>query len=344
MSYHFKGAVLALCIIISNFLSFGQDVEYSQYYAAELYLNPALIGFETQTSLGAIHRNQWNNISNPFTSSQVGFIMPMWDKDGLIRWGGIGVSAYNNVSADGNYTTGGASASVAMNAILSQYSFMSAGILVGVGQKQASFNNFNWSSQYESVLGFNPSLSNGTLTLNETILSPEIAVGVLYGYNMDFHGEATGTGFFIGQSFYHLAGVNDGFSAGETQKLPILSKTTAGVVHTLGERSELAPNLLFNAQGSNYQCNLGIYYSYRFGAENGVNWIPNKVVLGSWYRFGDSFIGLMGIESNAYAIGFSYDTNASTLRSDGFASSAYEISLRLMKPDKKHKKIHSPRM
>ncbi len=344
MSQSIKGAVLTLSIIISNFFSFGQDVEYSQYYSAELYLNPALIGFETQTSLGAIHRNQWNNISNPFTSSQVGLILPMWDKNDLIRWGGIGVSAYNNLSADGNYSTSGASISAAVNAIVSKYSFMSAGMLIGVGQKQASFNNFQWSSQYESVLGFNPTLSNGTLTLNESILNPEIAVGLLYGYNMDFHGEEKGTGFFLGQSFYHLANVNDGFSEGNFEKLPLLSKTTAGVVHSVGDRSEVSPNLLFNIQGKSYQCNLGVYYSYRFGDESGANWKPNKLVIGSWYRFGDSFIALTGLEANSYAIGFSYDTNASTLRSDGFASSAYEVSLRLMKPDKKHTKIHSPRM
>ncbi|WP_287060456.1 type IX secretion system membrane protein PorP/SprF, partial [Algoriphagus sp.] len=42
--------------------AFAQDPQYSQYYAAPLYLNPAMAGGELTGRVGFNYRNQWPSI------------------------------------------------------------------------------------------------------------------------------------------------------------------------------------------------------------------------------------------------------------------------------------------
>src|SRR5687767_2834228 len=46
----------------------AQDPEFSQYYAAPLYLNPAFAGTASDHRFIANHRNQWPNITNGFVT------------------------------------------------------------------------------------------------------------------------------------------------------------------------------------------------------------------------------------------------------------------------------------
>ena len=48
--------------------AFAQDPQYSQYYAAPLYLNPAMAGGELTGRVGFNYRNQWPSIDAQFTT------------------------------------------------------------------------------------------------------------------------------------------------------------------------------------------------------------------------------------------------------------------------------------
>src|SRR5690348_3409463 len=49
------------CTVI--FLAKAQDPEFSQYYAAPLYLNPAFAGTTTDHRFMSNYRNQWPNVA-----------------------------------------------------------------------------------------------------------------------------------------------------------------------------------------------------------------------------------------------------------------------------------------
>ena len=52
----------------------GQDPHFSQFYASPLTLNPALTGlFAGEGRISSTYRNQWQSISNPFTTGTVAF-------------------------------------------------------------------------------------------------------------------------------------------------------------------------------------------------------------------------------------------------------------------------------
>ena len=48
--------------------AFAQDPQYSQYYAAPLFLNPAMAGSDLTGRVGFNYRNQWPSLDAQFTT------------------------------------------------------------------------------------------------------------------------------------------------------------------------------------------------------------------------------------------------------------------------------------
>ena len=61
------GSLVFLLSLLAT-LCWGQDIQYSQYYAAPLYLNPAFAGAELMGRVGFNYRNQWPSIEAQFTT------------------------------------------------------------------------------------------------------------------------------------------------------------------------------------------------------------------------------------------------------------------------------------
>lgn len=46
----------------------AQDIQFSQFYAAPLYLNPAMTGASEMTRIGVNYRNQWPGLDQTFNA------------------------------------------------------------------------------------------------------------------------------------------------------------------------------------------------------------------------------------------------------------------------------------
>src|SRR5690348_18500217 len=60
--------LLSLLILALEGTVTAQDPQFSQFYAAPLYLNPALAGSTGQARAGINYRNQWPSIDANFTT------------------------------------------------------------------------------------------------------------------------------------------------------------------------------------------------------------------------------------------------------------------------------------
>ncbi|MDP4905353.1 MAG: type IX secretion system membrane protein PorP/SprF, partial [Algoriphagus sp.] len=60
--------LLLLCLCLAPWFSWAQDVQYSQYYANPIYLNPALVGSTGMTRVGVNFRNQWPALDQTFVA------------------------------------------------------------------------------------------------------------------------------------------------------------------------------------------------------------------------------------------------------------------------------------
>src|SRR6185369_13160362 len=59
---------LSLLMLLTGYSVTAQDPQFSQFYAAPLYLNPAFAGSTNQGRIGGNYRNQWPSIDANYTT------------------------------------------------------------------------------------------------------------------------------------------------------------------------------------------------------------------------------------------------------------------------------------
>lgn len=346
--------IWVLACLFFAFLSKGQDAHFSQFYAAGLYLNPALVGAEQEATFKSSFRTQWRNITIPYITSQISLISPLYSK-GIKKkhFGGLGISFYNDKAGDGNLKTLGVMGSGAYNLSLSQagYHFLSFGLQGGFIQKQIDFTNLEWGEQFNPYIGFDPSITPTNNNVLSRSIIPDANVGIMYFYNGGKNYNYKKISAYSGISVYHLLEPDESIIKDIESNVPRLYRYHGGAEVHFSEKVNISPNVLFMYQDQNTQLNGGLYLTYQMIDVHESNLLKkSELILGAWYRLGESFIFLTGLENDYYTFGFSYDLNASTLRTAARGASggqvgAYEVTLSLrMVKEKKLAKFSTPRI
>jgi len=141
---------------------------------------------------------------------------------------------------------------------------------------------------------------------------PDFSAGML-GYSEKF---------YAGFAVHHLTQPDVGFDDSPAQ-LPRKYTAHAGAVIPIKKRAKdgtISPNILVQRQGDFTQVNMGLYVS------------KGPVVGGLWYRNQDAFILLVGLQTDVFKLGYSYDVTVSKLSNATYGS--HEISFALLFPCK----------
>lgn len=305
-------------VVISGLDLRAQDPQFSQYYAAPLYLNPAFAGSTQQGRAGLNYRNQWPGLEAKFNTvsayidyffedynSGVGMIITS-DREGLagLRSHAIGLQyAYQlNLTKDIAFRPG---------------------VQVGIMNRDLNFGRLTFGDQYDNN-GFigTPSAEVFNTGMSKTFFDLS-GGGLLYSKN-----------FWLGYAMHHVLEPNQSF-IGEESYLPRKSSIHGGYRYAfrsapgrtmfdgVRERS-ITPNFQYKFQGQFDQLDLGVYLTIE------------PIVFGMWYRGipfktyeefhnNESAVFLIGFTAKDLNIGYSYDVTLSTL---GIASGgAHEISI-----------------
>ncbi len=70
---------LFIFLVFLKLNAFSQDPEFSQYYAAPLYLNPAFTGTTNDHRFIANYRNQWPSVAQGYTTTAFSYDFNMAD-------------------------------------------------------------------------------------------------------------------------------------------------------------------------------------------------------------------------------------------------------------------------
>lgn len=298
----------------------AQDPQFSQFYAAPLYLNPAFAGGAGQARVGVNYRNQWPSLDARFTTTSAYFDYFFEDYNS-----GVGLI----VTSDREGLAGLKSTSIGLQyayqlRLTEKLSFR-PGVQISFVNRDLNFNKLTFGDQYDET-GFISPTTAESFNTNTGINFADISFGGLL-YSGDF---------WIGFSMFHLTEPNQSF-VGEASPLPKKSSVHGGYKISLPakpgrsrgpmqaprERS-LTPTFQYKTQGEFDQLDLGLYLTLE------------PIVLGTWYRgipfktyegFGnnESAVFLIGISSNNLNIGYSFDYTLSEL---GIGSGgAHEVSL-----------------
>jgi type IX secretion system PorP/SprF family membrane protein len=314
----------ALILVLEGAVT-AQDPQFSQFYAAPLYLNPALAGGTNQARAGLNYRNQWPSIDANFTTLSAYFDYFIEDYNS-----GIGVI----LSQDREGLAGLRSLSLGL-----QYSYelsitkelgFRPGVQIGIFNRDVNFDKLTFGDQFDPNTG--QLISQQTA---ETFQTQSARTFV----DLSFGGVFFTKSAWLGVSAWHLTQPNQSL-IGEESKLPVKlslhggfkfymkpGTTGSGVYARKAERS-ISPAFQYRHQGEWDQMDLGLYFTFE------------PLVLGTWYRgvpfkkVGDavnneSIVLLIGFTQigakDAINIGYSYDYTISKLGTG--SGGAHEFSL-----------------
>jgi len=297
----------------SFFVKAQIDPHFSQYYAYPLWLNPALTGeFDGSVRVGTNLRDQWQAIPNAYktagvsadfrTNSKLNFGINILDQ----RAGDVG---FNYLSAYG---------SISYEILLSgtRQSKLNFGIQGGILNRNYDINKLEFDNQYNPLLGFDPNLPSGELSLHNNAMALDFNSGLFYYEDDPNHS----VNKFLGIGFFHInRGINPYPVEGIQKVMPLRYSIHGGLnIHT-SPFLILTPHFIFEKEQSNQILALGFNTDYALSQNQGL-------ILGALVRVQDAFSLNAGFYLHRIALGFSYDFTTSSLIGANLGQGGPEIS------------------
>ncbi len=295
----------------------GQDPEFSQYYAAPLYLNPAFTGTTNDHRFIANYRNQWPNIARGYVTtalsydynmqqynSGVGFLVTM-DKAGTA---GMKSSQFNFLYS---YRVSVANKWVIASGLSFGYAFRTIDLNKLVFADQLQFDSKG------QVPSDDPALFN---------------LGMAHYFDFNAGLLAYNRSFWFGFAASHLNQPNRSL-VNQEAPLPIKTTLHGGVRISLNKgpfkkahHAVLSPSFVYKRQGKFDQLDIGAYFLY------------DPIVIGVWYRgipieqnvkdniSQDAAVLILGFQLPKVEIMYSYDFTVSEL--GPVSGGTHEIALK----------------
>ena len=151
IKFYIINTVIILLLSVSGIKS--QDLHFSQFYFAPLQLNPALTGvFKEDIRFTANYRRQWKSVPVDYlTFSGVvdGKIASLQFPNGFFS-GGLVFN--HDVAGDGNLTYSNFNITGSYTQKLNEQQLITAGVLIGGGQRRIDLSNLNFGNQFNGDL------------------------------------------------------------------------------------------------------------------------------------------------------------------------------------------------
>ncbi len=303
----------------------AQDPQFSQFYAAPLYLNPAMAGSTGQARAGVNYRNQWPAIDANFTTMSAYFDYFIEDYNSsvgvIITRDREGLAGLQSLSLGLQY---------AYELKINENLGFRPGVQLALYNRDVNFGKLTFGDQFDPATGQfldQPTAESFRSDFRKTFVDVSFG-GVLF----------TRTAW-LGVSAWHLTEPNQSiidessplprkFSVHGGFKFYLKSGTTGNGIYSKKTERSLAPAFQYRHQGDFDQMDVGMYFT------------SAPLVLGAWYRgvpfknIGDfvnneSIVLLLGFtqlgSKDAINIGYSFDYTISKLGTG--TGGAHEFSL-----------------
>jgi len=300
----------------------GQDIHFSQYYAAPLLLNPAMTGhFNGDYRVGLNYRNQWRSFTAPHITYS-GFLDKTINKE-IIKddFLGVGFVLYKDNSGTAELVTQSANGSIAYHRKLGVNGehLVSYGIAAEFVQKSVNYDDLTFGDEYDGVL-LTEVISEDSKGA-QSFSYADFHTGVLWNYKY-----SEKLSLFSGISIFHLVKPKESFFGADNNRLNSKFSFNVGAAYALNEKVTLLPGFLYARQSKALEFNIGSNIAYQLKS---IPLLNISALFGAWFRASgsDAMILVSGIEYNNYKFGLSYDFNVSSLRKTSKHRGAVEFSL-----------------
>ena len=290
----------------------AQDPQFSQFYAAPLYLNPGFTGITYSQRVTFNSRVQWPNLPQAYSTSLVSYdiFVPALKS-------GFGVMAMRDKIGSGGLNLINAGFLYSYKIRASDRWVFSPGIYFGYGSMKIDKDKLLFGDGLGDV-----NVSNDPIIdrlSNEQYFDFGSGI-VIYNKNL-----------WLGFSAYHINKPNQSLSE-NTDQLAIKYNINGGLrfelkngLRTSTRVTYLTPSFVYRRQGSFQQLDFGVQYHI------------DPIVLGIWYRgipflkdfsdrpVRDALVFNIGLQFKDFQFGYSYDFTISQLETT--AAGSHEISM-----------------
>lgn len=319
--------ILACIFLVSTFTLSAQDAEFSQYFAAPLYLNPAFTGSSMDHRFMASYRNQWPNIARGYVTHAFSYDYNLYHYNS-----GVGFLA----TVDQAGTAGMKSSS--LNFL---YSYR-----LNVSNKWVIATGLNFGYAIRSI-DLNRLVFGDQLLFDADARAPSDDPAIFNLGNAHYFDFRTGAlaynkTFWIGFAISHLNQPNRSLLNQESI-VPIKTSLHGGVRIPLyrgpfkrDRESSLSPSFVYKHQGRFDQLDVGFSFLYE------------PIMIGVWYRGipiqqnvndninQDALVLILGFQFQKLEVGYSYDFTVSNL--GPISGGTHEVSVRYKLAIRTHEK------
>ncbi len=326
--------ILPICgfLIVAAAALHAQDKHFTQFYAAPLYLNPALTGaIEGQYRVGALYRDQWRKtLDEPIQTYNVSADLRFRARKKTVYQDAVGIGlqfTHDKVSVvDFNTTQIAMSGAYHKSLGTSNRHFLSLGLQAGLTQRNVNYAPLNFHDEFDGVAGYNLPTGEDLPPNNFSFL--DLNTGLNYTARFGRYGAFFG-GLGVHHSTQPVVSFYETTAEGDRLYRKYSAQFSATLPMSRDNRVSLLPRLLWASQGPHMEVNAGTNIRFAMGEFGG-----SALHLGSWVRTVrndtntglDAVVALAGIEINGVLIGLSYDINTTAL-SQGQQQNAFEISV-----------------
>ncbi|SNT35716.1 type IX secretion system membrane protein, PorP/SprF family [Ekhidna lutea] len=293
----------------------AQDPQFSQYYAAPLYLNPGLVGINQKGRMGINYRSQWPNLDANFETfsayfdyhfedyySSAGIIFTR-DREGIAGLSSTSIGLQYAYQVQLNY----------------DWTFR-PGVQAAYYLRDLNFDKLTFGDQFDNTGQVRPTTGENFNTgLNARF------------FDLSFGGVLYNPSIWLGGALHHVLEPNQSIAGGNAPlprrfsihggyRIPLSPRTTRT---DFGERT-ITPSFNYRTQGDFDQLDIGAYFTL------------DPILVGLWYRGipikntdgvvnNEALIFMLGMQTNRTTFGYSFDYTLSDL---GIGTGgAHEISI-----------------
>jgi type IX secretion system PorP/SprF family membrane protein len=294
--------LILLGLFYVSFHSMAQDPTFTQFYSNPVYLNPALAGSSGCPRIAMNYRNQWPQLTGNFITYAAAY-----DTYAKNISGGVGIMAMHDQQGQGTIQTSMIAGTYSYYLKVNRKFRIMFGGQAAYFQKYLDWSKLTFGDQIDPRRGFiyqtgDVPRGNGSHGFFD------VSAGMV-GFTKNF---------YFGVAGHHLNRPDESMILGDS-RLPIRVTGHMGANIKLGQRGRysssttLMPNVIYQYQNGFQQFNIGAYLKYE------------SFTIGAWYRNRDAFIVSLGITTEKFRIGYSYDLTVSQL--GGVSGGSHEISM-----------------
>jgi type IX secretion system PorP/SprF family membrane protein len=326
--------VLWVVLLFGALPALAQDPQFTQFYAAPLYQNPAFAGSSHRGRAILNYRNQWPSLPRSFVTYAASVDNYFKDYNS-----GVGLTVVADRSGAGNLMRLQFGGQYAYELTLTRVWAFRAGFEFAYRQASLDFTKLLFSDQ----IGPN---GNSSTTGDESAKMSARAGA----FDVSAGGLIYSKRFWLGFSGLHLSQPNQSVISGSERlpirynitggtNIPIASKGLSSRYNSKEPATSITAAFLYKRQGDFQQADVGAY----------VNIEP--IVFGVWYRGipgiknanssvnQDAVAFLVGLKMPHYSVGYSYDLTTSTLAAN--TGGAHELSMSYEFDTGRYKRKHT---